>query len=91
MLIALDYDGTYTADPDFWQRFIVNAQGSGHEVICATMRYPSEGDTICDTLKTMVKIYYTSRQAKAKGLEAQNIFPTIWIDDNPAWLFENAL
>jgi len=91
MLIALDYDGTYTLDPDFWQRFIVNAQGSGHEVICATMRHPSEGKDICGTLKTMVKIIYTSRQAKTIGLSAQHIFPDIWIDDKPEWLFENAI
>jgi len=39
MLIALDYDGTYTADPIFWDTFIASAQSHGHGVACITMRH----------------------------------------------------
>ena len=40
--IGLDYDGTYTVDPDLWLRFVRQAKDRGHEVICVTMRYPEE-------------------------------------------------
>lgn len=42
MLIALDYDGTYTADPVFWETFIVSARVHGHTVVCITMRHEHE-------------------------------------------------
>lgn len=42
MNIALDYDGTYTADPDMWLRFVEEAQAAGHKVFIVTMRYESE-------------------------------------------------
>lgn len=43
LLIALDYDKTYTADPVLWETFIAAAKHRGHSVIIATMRYPEEG------------------------------------------------
>ncbi len=30
MLIALDYDGTYTADPGLWHPFIAASRARGH-------------------------------------------------------------
>lgn len=81
MRIALDYDKTYTADPELWNRFIRDAQSRGHVVFIATMRYPHE------TIENApVGVVYTSRQAKSKMVNAD-----IWIDDSPAWIFQDAL
>ncbi len=90
MLIALDYDGTYTADPELWLMFVLNAQQRGHSVICATMRTPQEGKDMCPILVNTIEIIYTSRQAKLIYLEKLGIFPDIWIDDSPDFLFHNA-
>ena len=48
MLIALDFDETYTRDPEFWDIVIANATQRGHAVICATMRkdVPHEADEV---------------------------------------------
>ena len=77
MLIALDYDGTYTADPELWDWFIDRARQRGHEIKIATMRYPHESipDIGCE-------IVYTSRKAKFGCIPAD-----IWIDDMPHFLF----
>lgn len=88
MLIALDYDKTFTADRYFWNKFCVLARNSLHDVVCFTMRYPNE---IIVDMPTFVKIYYTSRKAKKVWAEQNGILVDIWIDDNPAWLFEDAL
>ncbi len=80
MLIALDYDGTYTADPMLWDRFIADAQRCGHEVKIVTMRFPSE--TIDEP---PVEVVYTSRKAKYGAIPAN-----IYIDDSPHWLFQDA-
>lgn len=75
MRIAIDYDGTYTADPILWSSFITTAQAMGHEVTCVTMRFPHEPiEMPCD-------VFYTSRKAKASAFKAD-----IWIDDSPHWL-----
>ena len=42
MLIALDYDKTYTADPALWDNFVDLAQSRGHTVKIVTMRRPDE-------------------------------------------------
>lgn len=93
MLIAIDYDGTYTNDPELWDIFIHNAKERGHEVICATMRYEDkEGDIVKAELEGKVdKIIFTGRLAKiatVRKLYGKN--PHVWIEDDPAWLFDDA-
>ncbi len=87
MIIALDYDKTYTADKYLWAIFISAARKLGHEVICLTMRYPKEAiEDMGD-----IKIYYTERKAKLVWAKTNNIDVDIWIDDRPAWLFDDAI
>ena len=95
MLIALDYDGTYTADPVFWDTFIVSARVHGHTVVCITMRHEHEehGESAA-VLEDMeahgIQVVFTGRQAKRAFAEALGIVPDVWIDDNPHWISENA-
>jgi len=94
MLIALDYDGTYTADKELWDSFIVQARERGHEVFCVTMRYEDrlENKEVEADLRGKVdKIIYTNRKAKKQAVRMIcNRNPDIWIDDTPEWLFDNA-
>ncbi len=87
MLIALDYDGTYTADPVLWEDFICIAKARGHEVVVATMRYPSESIALVDDT---VRVVYTSRCAKRPALLELGLLVAIWIDDNPHWINQDA-
>lgn len=80
MLIALDYDGTYTADPDFWDLFIEAARVAKHKVVCVTMRYPTE-----PVPELPIDILYTSRKAKSSV-----ITPDIWIDDRPGYIYQDS-
>ena len=93
MLIALDYDGTYTADPELWDQFISNARMRGHKVYCVTMRYADkESKEVEENLGNKVdKIVYTNRKAKKVAFRMKcGCNPDIWIDDTPEWLFEDA-
>lgn len=81
MLIALDYDKTYTADPTLWNGFIFAAKARKHDVKIVTLRTPSESIQVDG-----VEVIYTSRQAKMKHIAAD-----IWIDDNPAWVYQDSL
>lgn len=88
MIIALDYDKTYTADPKLWDKFCTDAVELGHKIICLTMRYNNKEEKISNL--PVSEIYYTSRKAKLIWAKANNIHVDIWIDDKPSWLFDDA-
>jgi len=93
MLIALDYDGTYTADKEMWDVFIHQARLRGHQIVVATMRFdiPAEADIVRLELEENVDhMIFTGRKAKKQFLRNQQLVPDIWIDDNPDWLYEDA-
>ena len=87
LLICLDYDETYTADPALWHEFIQLAKSRGHVIICATMRYEFEGDEVKRQLGPYCdQIFFTGRKAKRLFIEEQGYSPSIWIDDSPHWI-----
>ena len=87
MLLALDYDDTYTRDPEFWDAVIELAKQRGHSVICATMRYLQEGADVEAALLGKVKNFiYTGRTAKHNAVHAAGYIPSVWIDDSPHWI-----
>ena len=94
MLIVIDFDGTYTNDPALWDAFIKMAKENYHEVFCATMRYEdTEGDLVKKCLEGKVdRIIFTNRLGKIAEVRKQTgRNPDIWIDDDPAWLFDDAI
>lgn len=83
MRIALDYDGTYTRDPQFWNAMIEWATQRGHEVICVTMRDAEQayiGQMPCP-------VYYSDMVPKAVYMAKLGIAVDVWVDDKPQWIF----
>lgn len=97
MLIALDYDGTYTADPDLWRAFIRNAQARGHQVFVVTMRHgpqhdqPEHHDVERQLAGLADRIIYTGRRAKRPHVEFLGHRVQVWIDDKPHWVDQDSL
>lgn len=90
MLIALDWDGTAGAAPPLFALFIAAAKDHGHQVLICTMRTPAESDGVEQFAEANgVEIVYTSRAAKAAHMRARGFDVDIWIDDNPAWIFQD--
>lgn len=91
MLIALDYDDTFTRDPEAWLGFAKLMKSRGHEVIGVTMRYPGEASGMDSRYADACpKTHFTGRQAKKQYLEGKGVFPHIWIDDTPEWILVSA-
>ena len=92
MIIALDFDDTYTRDPITWDEFILLMQDNGHTVICVTMRTEAEGQQVRENLGELLggRIFFTSRQAKKPFMEKLGININVWIDDNPYWIMYDA-
>ena len=91
MNLSLDYDNTYTRDPEFWDMFIMNAVQRGHKVYCVTMRTPAEGEEVRRDLSQKVEaIHFTSRRNKHDFMFDQKISIDVWIDDMPFFIYYNA-
>jgi len=87
MLIALDYDGTYTADPGLWHPFITALRSRGHRVFVVTMRFPSEGREVEQRLGRHVdRIIFTAREAKRRHLQRLGHDVDVWIDNHPEYI-----
>ena len=91
MIIAMDYDDTWTVDPSGWYRALKILKDRGHKIYGVTMRYPHEAsgmqslyDEICDEL------IFTSRKAKRLFLFKKGIDIDVWIDDSPDWISNDA-
>lgn len=89
LLIAIDFDDTFTADPDLFSRMIRIAVNRGHRVICVTSRRDSEENSNdimnlfekYQILKT--QIIFCNMGSKLWTMEQLKFKVDIWIDDAP--------
>ena len=86
ILFALDYDDTYTRDPDLWLTFIELLRARGHDVVVATMRHESEKDDMDPRLTSQLMVHFTAGMGKKAVLASRSVRPCIWIDDRPDWI-----
>lgn len=86
MLIAIDYDETWSKDPSFWRRFCNLARSCGHKVIMVTNRQGDSGDVReLRVLRTSVtEIIFAQEGPKRNAARARGYRPHIWIDDKPS-------
>lgn len=92
--IALDYDGTVTCDTVGFATMAKYFKSRGHKVYIVTMRYASECESDPDfmALTKLVDGYVaTGRQSKRTFCKNRNIFPHVWIDDNPQAVDQSAV
>jgi hypothetical protein len=79
MKIALDYDGTITADRLLWRTFVALAKQRGHEVTIVTARDGLDDDEVHEEAAEMgVSVVFTALVQKQDCFGAD-----IWIDDRP--------
>jgi len=80
MIIALDFDDTYTVDPMLWTAFITKCNTRGHTVTFVTFR-PDNGDNSDIEYEAEclnIDIVYTA------GMQKQHCYTAdVWIDDSP--------
>ena len=92
MTISLDYDQTYTRDPDLWDGFIASAQSRGHQVICVTNRPWAPNTTKPERLPfPAIPIICAGDQFKSDAARAAGYTVGIWIDDMPGTISQSVL
>ena len=89
MVIALDYDDTYTLDPEFWDEFVDIAHHAHHEVLIVTAR-PWAEVHLADIRATQglleLPIYATGLMGKRAYMNSIGVNVDVWIDDLPEWI-----
>lgn len=94
MLIALDYDDTYTRDPLLWNWFVAQALDRGHTVYCVTSRQDTMLDEIRYTLGQLIpeeNIIACGHDPKRTVTQNLDIMIDVWIDDNPEMIGHTSL
>tara|TARA_R110000868_G_scaffold20396_3_gene86378 strand:+ start:1002 stop:1331 length:330 start_codon:yes stop_codon:yes gene_type:complete len=78
--IALDFDETYTADPEMWDLFVYLSQQRNHNVTFVTYRDSryENADIRTAAAKLGIEIVFTGGKQKQHCYDAD-----IWIDDSP--------
>ena len=78
MNISIDYDGTYTRNPEMWESIIKTMREHGCEVFCVTKRWESEGDDISINAPVI-----HATKSKLEAVASSGVSIDIWIDDKP--------
>lgn len=87
MNISLDYDNTYTRDPEMWQRIIPIFIMHNVQVYVVTSRsMDTPIDLIDDFVKWKIPVVYCEYRAKRDVCREQGIEIDIWMDDDPYYI-----
>lgn len=88
LVFALDFDDTFTADPELWAAWIVMAKRRGHKVYCVTARRDHEENRqeifdLFDEWHVEIPVIFCNLGSKTWTMEQRGIKVNIWIDDAP--------
>lgn len=81
MLISLDYDDTFTRDPDFWCQVVALGRLRGHEFVCVTARSspPESGKEP----HIPMPVVCAGNEWKHVAAVRKGFIVNVWIDDMP--------
>lgn len=84
--IAMDFDDTFTADPELWSKFIQDGKSRGHRFYCVTARRDTEENVDIinhwfDKWECQMPIVFANLCSKVDTMEKRGIKVDIWIDD----------
>lgn len=83
MRIAIDYDDTYTLNPEMWNEIIEVMRKHDCSVACVTSRRKTF-DNIKDISEaTGLSVVCCDYNAKAEVMRKLGLRVDVWIDDNP--------
>lgn len=87
MILGLDFDGTYAADPDFFDDVVTLARTHGHEVVMVTQRGSAHAYEIESLTDKQFPIVYAAGQKKAEAAREAGYPVDVWIDDEPIGVY----
>ena len=80
---GVDYDGTWSADPDAFEAFAALLIARGHRVVVVTARASGHVQVRRAVGKHVHRVIFTSGRPKRAYCAVQDEMIDIWIDDMP--------
>ena len=87
--IGLDYDDTFSADPDGWYEALQILRDRGFSIIGVTFRDSETRITDQRYLSICDAVIYTAGEPKRNVAQEYNYQIDIWIDDKPEWVTQS--
>lgn len=94
MIISVDYDSTYSADPITFNAVIQIFQAAGHTVICCTGRDRTSGKEVLESIGKLVgedHCVFAGKEWKRDAASAAGFDVDVWIDDMPEMVARQVL
>lgn len=89
MIIAIDYDNTYSADPESFNKVIIIFKEAGHNVICVTAREDGVmGVPVRNSIGKLVPVIFAGSVPKRTAARKNGYIVDVWIDDMPMMIDE---
>lgn len=87
MIIAIDYDNTYTADPETFNKVITLFKEAGHDVICVTGRDDGVlGVPVRNSIGKLIPVIFAGSTWKREAARKRGYIVDVWIDDMPSMI-----
>ena len=88
LTFAIDFDGTFSADPDLWRELIPIIQGRrhGHQCVLVTNRPEIMGNDVRAEVGSLMPIVFAGRKTKRSAVKDAGYKVNIWIDDSPEYI-----
>ena len=86
LIIAIDFDGTWTADPGGWRQFYQLMVARGHTLILATGRSHYTEDMARASLPPGMPMVFCGGDLKQDACLKAGYTVHIWIDDMPGMI-----
>jgi hypothetical protein len=88
LLFAIDFDGTFAADPDLFRGIVALIRAAGHEVVMVTGREDSRGfgDPVRALVGDLMPIVFAGGHWKTVAALQAGYKIDIWVDDNPTYI-----
>ena len=88
MIFGIDYDNTFTRDPELWHEFVLLARSRGHECVVVTGR-SDEGQFGAEVRKSvgnLMQIVFAGFEWKREAALKRGWKVDVWIDDAPEYV-----
>jgi hypothetical protein len=84
MTFGIDYDGTWSEDPELFRAFSKMASERGHKVLIVTMRCGAVGDALdYESHHAHATVFCGEKGLKAEVCKNVGHRVDVWIDDMP--------
>ena len=88
LTISLDFDKTWTADPQLWRDFVGLAHKAGHRVVMIARRPDTETDRAtvekAAASSGIDRLIFAGQMQKADAARKAGVIVDVWVDDYPA-------